>query len=260
MEEIVPKKQDSNNGKRWVGLLLLLVGAVLILRQIGYYNFPSWLFGWEMIVIIIALCIGLRKGFSDPSWVVIFLVGAIFLVDDVWPGVKVNQFIIPIVVIAVGLMFLLSPKYSHNSEFRRRRIHNRCFRNGRNPQRQFGHEPSPGGEPITEDFLDITAVFGAVKKKVLSKTFGGGEIVCVMGGAEINLMNADFKSPILIDCVQVFGGTKLIVPANWEVRTEATTVFGSVEDKRPPNPDPTPAKTLVIDGTMFFGGIEIKSY
>jgi len=59
----------------------------------------------------------------------------------------------------------------------------------------------------------------------------------------------------------VFGGIKIIVPANWEIQTDVNTIFGGVEDKRPyqsivTNPD----KILVIKGSVTFGGIEIQNY
>ena len=39
-----------------------------------------------------------------------------------------------------------------------------------------------------------------------------------MGGAEINLMKADMQKPINLEVNNVFGGTKLIVPSNWDVK------------------------------------------
>jgi predicted membrane protein len=103
-------------------------------------------------------------------------------------------------------------------------------------------------------------VFGGVKKTVLSKQFNGGEIVVFFGGAEVNLTNADFVSPIQIDVVNVFGGTKLIIPANWEIRSEITAIFGGVDDKRRQGPDTVSEKTIILKGTNLFGGVEIISY
>ena len=92
-----------------------------------------------------------------------------------------------------------------------------------------------------------------------SKNLRGGEIVAVFGGAEVNLTQADFYNRIEIEVVQIFGGTKLVVPANWEVRSEAVALFGGIEDKRMPMA-PSPDKVLVLKGTTIFGGIEIKSF
>ena len=53
-----------------------------------------------------------------------------------------------------------------------------------------------------------------------------------MGGTEINLMKADIQQPIVLEVNNVFGGAKLIVPSNWNVKNEVTAVFGGIEDKR----------------------------
>ena len=82
-----------------------------------------------------------------------------------------------------------------------------------------------------------------------------------MGGAEINLSQSDIKKPVKMEINNVFGGTKIIVPSDWDVKSEATTVFGGVEDKRAiTSIAPTAGKTLIIEGNCFFGGIEIKNF
>ncbi|MOA33851.1 hypothetical protein D3C78_1551840 [compost metagenome] len=64
-----------------------------------------------------------------------------------------------------------------------------------------------------------------------------------------------------MDIENVFGGTKLLVPANWEVKVETVSVFGGVNDKRPVMPaSDAPSKIMIIKGTCVFGGIDIKSY
>lgn len=96
---------------------------------------------------------------------------------------------------------------------------------------------------------------------IYNKSFKGGEVVTVFGGAEINLLNADFTGVINIETVQLFGGAKLIVPSHWEVSTaEAVAVFGGIEDKRPNNVPTDPTKRLIVRGTIIFGGLEIRTY
>ena len=111
------------------------------------------------------------------------------------------------------------------------------------------------------DIIDATAVFGGVKKIILSKNFKGGDITNFMGGSEINLTQADFNGRVKIDATNIFGGTKLIVPAHWDVQSEVVAVFGGVDDKRRfIGVQPDPNKVLILDGTCLFGGIEINSY
>jgi hypothetical protein len=64
-----------------------------------------------------------------------------------------------------------------------------------------------------------------------------------------------------IEVTTIFGGTKLIIPSNWEIKSEAVMIFGGIEDKRRMQTiTGPPEKTLLLKGTVLFGGIEIKSY
>jgi predicted membrane protein len=104
---------------------------------------------------------------------------------------------------------------------------------------------------------------GSVKKNILSKNFKGGEITNVFGGSEVNLSQADIEKTATLELVNVFGGTRLIIPANWEVHSELVSVFGNIEDKRNIQPNlklRKCTKVLVLKGNTFMGGIEIKSY
>ncbi len=116
------------------------------------------------------------------------------------------------------------------------------------------------GDKSLETEIDIVSIFSGVKKRVLSKQFQGGDITCVFGGAEVNLTNADFISPIVLDVTMIFGGTKLIVPANWELRSEVAAIFGGIDDKRPQPSVSVPEKTIIVKGTLMFGGVEVNSF
>ena len=112
----------------------------------------------------------------------------------------------------------------------------------------------------SEDYIDTTSVFGGVHKKVVSKNFKGGDVTTFLGGTEIDLTQADINGVVRLDVTQVMGGTKIIVPAHWEVRSQVTAVFAGFEDKRQQPAGLNPDKILIIEGTSIFGGIELKNY
>ncbi len=251
----IKKRVHANT---WTGLLLLLVGAALFLRQFGY-PLPHWLFSWEMILITVGLVIGARNRFQDFSWLIMVVVGLVFLSDDIYPDIRLKQYAVPIIISVVGLLFIFGPRRACTGRHRFRRP--ALPGNTENNELAFDQpQETIAGEAFSDNVLDIVSIFAGVKKNVLSKQFRGGEVVCVFGGAEINLTNADFTSPVILDVVNVFGGTKLVVPSNWEVRSEATAIFGGIDDKRNQSAPLAPNKVVILKGTIMFGGIEINSF
>lgn len=251
MQEQPPTGQGSRRRKRnnaLAGLLLLVAGTVLLIRQVEADLVPRWLFTWPMILIIVGIFVGIQTKFRDFGWLILVGIGAFFLADHVFPDYDAGRFIIPIVVCGVGLILLLSPGKKRH-------------RDKKDDEKSLYYKDADE-EPGTAkpDAIEVVSIFGNVKKVVYSKDFKGGEVVSVFGGAEVNLSQADFKGPIILEIVQVFGATKLIVPPHWVIRSEAVAIFGGIEDKRPPQSITSADKVLIIQGTALFAGIEIKSY
>lgn len=234
------------------GLVLLVIGGILLMKQFGFY-FPGWIFTWPMILVVVGIFIGAKHNFNDFGWIFITGLGIVFLLDDIYPEYPIRNFAWPALIIGLGLFMIIANR-SGGKMFcgHRRRL-----------QYKQGHEEDPDTIPLEslkDDFIDLVAIFGAVKKQVISKNFRGGDIVSIFGGAEVNLTQADITGPVVLDLVQIFGGAKLVIPGNWEVRTEAVAIFGGVEDKRRDVGAGDPGKVLIIKGATIFGGIELTSY
>jgi hypothetical protein len=255
-------EKAHRRGKVAAGLLIILAGVLFMARETGAI-LPHWLFSWKTILIGVGLVLAVRHNFRRPGAYVMMLVGGAFLLADFFPELSVRPFLWPVLLILLGLFIVLKP-------VRRRHYYGRC--RGRWQRGYYREEfgassaantggPS-GSAGVDDDYLDSTAVFGGVKKNILSKNFRGGEVVNVFGGTELNLTQADFKDGIELEITAVFGGTKLIIPANWEIKSEIVAVLGGVDDKRPlvQGPAASPAKTLKLTGTVFLGGVEIRSF
>ena len=239
----------------WIGVLFLLIGAGFMLRYMGL-GIPSWVFSWEVILIARGLLSGLKDGFRSPTWIILVGIGSIFLLDNVFPDLDLNRLILPLVFIGIGLTLVFRPK----------RLKNPDMENFGPAESNQGYSTSTniqtaGMESKTDNVLNIASIFANVRKVILTKNFRGGEIVCIFGGAEINLNQADMQQPVYIETVNVFGGTKLYVPNNWEIKSEVVAIFGGVEDKRRfPSITVVPDRTLILKGFCMFGGLEIKSF
>ncbi len=254
---------NANGGNRiWSGMLLLVAGGLLMARQLGA-DIPSWLFHWEMLIIAIGLLISFKSGFKNAGGLIMILVGVAFLLNDIIPNAHMENFIWPGILMIVGIVFILrprSPKMHKWDKWERKDWNNY----GENLKNKITADSTPlQSEPIEDDaeYIEVNSVFGSVNKLILSKNFKGGEINAFMGGAEINLLQADIKGPVQLEINTVFGGAKLVVPGSWHVKNEITAVFGGVEDKRNPGIASIELnKTLTIKGACVFGGIEIRNF
>lgn len=281
-KETVKTRESSISSRIWLGLLILVIGIGLMGQKLGL-PLPGWLFTWPVLLIVIGVGVGIKDRFQNPgSWIMV-LIGSVFLADQNVDGMDFHRFLWPAILIIIGLTFILRPKRPRNPG---RFFDSRSrpgtkegplgFRDddsgerdgGRNPDPEilnvnsvFGAEFDRGEDYDHAEVLNINSVFGGIKRFVVSKNFQGGAITTFMGGAEINLVQADIRHTILIDISNLFGGTKLIVPANWTVKNEVSAIFGGVEDKRNlaalvPDKD----KILLLKGICVFGGIELRSY
>lgn len=255
---------NQKSGKALVGLILLTLGFILLLRTLDIYFIPSWIFSWPVFLIVIGVFIGSRQGYNRPSAFMPIIIGLIFLSNKVIPDMDLGRFFWPFMIIGLGTWLVLGRKKSFNTnDFTNwdKRVDPNI-----NQHSEEGHPDSNGpqsgftSDSSSGDRIESVSIFGGVKKNIVSKNFQGGEIVNFFGGSEINLMQADIKGKVRLEVVQVFGGTKIIVPANWTIHSEMVAIFGGIEDKRPPQLNSIPDKILVIEGTSVFGGIDIKSF
>ncbi len=252
-QQILKWQKSQRRGRIAAGLMVILFGTLFLLNRLDF-GVPGWAFSWPMILIAIGFVVTVKHKFKKLFGYVIAAIGLIFLLQSWYPKDINKEIIFPVVVIDIGVAMVFKkrhrPHSHHHKRFSRehwKRMHEaeRC-----------GH-----GVPSEEDFLDATNVFGGIKKNVVSQQFKGADVT-LFGGTDINLTNANFEEKVVLDITCVFGGTTITVPTDWKVNSEITTVFGGVEDKRPLEyiGKGETNKILVLQGTCFFGGIEINSF
>jgi predicted membrane protein len=266
-ENDIDRYGGKGNSRVWSGLVLVAAGVLYLADINKWAAIPTWVFTWPVLLVVIGLLIGIKSRFHNPGAFIMIIVGGINLVAQ--NNHDLSKYIIPAILIGIGLVFILRPRHNwtkHNWKD----ISKRSWQQMPYVNPSTAHQSPPASDIINTknntqednaEWVEINTAFGSVKKIILSKNFKGGEINNFMGGTEINLMKADIQSPITLEVNNVFGGAKLIVPSNWDVKNEVTAVFGGIEDKRAINSTPAdPGKIIVLKGTCVFGGIEITNY
>ena len=237
------------------GLILVGVGVAYLLRNLGYI-LPGWLFTWPMILILVGIYSGVKHNFRNATWAILMAVGGIFLAGNFYHNINFDRAFWPIVIIGAGLMFILRPK-------RDRWVDRKSSREKFNSEYIDSTvvDDEDKGALDSSDFLYADSVFSGLVRNMMSKNFQGGRISCVFGGAEIDFMQADIHGTVTLKIDLVFGGAKIVVPANWTIVNQIDGVFHGVDDKRKnATVLPDPSKTLILKGSAVFGGVDIRIY
>lgn len=255
------KVTNNNSSSRlWSGLILLLVGVVFFLDNIGV-NIPDWVISWHTLLILIGLMVGYKRNFDGGGWLIMVLIGGFFTLEDI-TNYDMSKYYFAVAFIILGLYLIFKPKKKQS--FKAKWKNKWDSKNA-----DFGDLNNPA-EPTEEqvytdidkhDILDSVNVFAGSHQNVYSKNFKGGDVIAIFGGCDLNLTQTDFEGSIIIEVVAIFGGVKIIVPPSWEVKSEVTAVFGGMDDKRAVGPaNDQPKKILIIKGVALFGGVEIRNF
>lgn len=225
------------------GLVILIIGIIVLLKQIGFDSFHLVNHIWPYLLIGIGVLIGIKSRFRSPASIILMIIGVVnaipafsFHIGETL--VRSQQIVGPAILICAGLFFIFVSK--KKTSF-----------------------PVSSTTNSDENFLQRDIIFGGAKELVTSKEFSGGDITAIFGGIELNMVQADaISDEFVITARVIFGGVELIIPSNWEVKNEMSVMMGSVDDQRSHRlQDPNAVrKTLVLKGMCVFGGVEIKTF
>src|SRR5581483_11525281 len=104
------RRTRKRSGSVLAGLLLLIVGGILLIKEFGVFAFPAWVFTWPMILIALGLFAGAGNAFRDPGWIILTGIGAVFLLEKIWPAIPIYHFVWPILIIVLGFMMIVIPR------------------------------------------------------------------------------------------------------------------------------------------------------
>ena len=108
---------------------------------------------------------------------------------------------------------------------------------------------------VTERRIASTRQPNAFESRATS--FTKGALFVYMGGAEIDLMDAELAAEARLSVKVVMGGVSIVVPPSWRVEVRSDVKMGEVVNKTDPD-DPADGPLLVIDVKVVMGGVEVK--
>ena len=214
---------------------LMIVGLALLIRNLGLVDeeVEMLIFSWPALIAVAGILFLKRKSWLFGIMLIFF--GGFFIWADAYDfAITFEDTFWPALIIFSGLVLL----YTAFFIFRKRNVEI----SGSNDQ-----------------FIEEVCIFGGGEKTCTSDQFAGGRLVNIFGGSKIDLRNAQLADGHHeLNFVTVFGGNSVLLPDNWNVKTEVVCILGNFADKRTPL-DCDHSKTLTIRGVAILGGGEIKS-
>lgn len=218
-----------------LGILFILGGVVLGLNALELTSINLFFDGWWTLFIIIPALIDLGKNEDPTGNLIAILIGVVLLLcaQDIISFEFIWKLLFPIVLVIIGCSILFKDKVSNKIK---------------NEIKKLDKE--------NEGKKEYYATFSNQELNFEGENFEGCKLNAIFGGATCDLKNAKIKEDVVIKVSAIFGGIDIFVPDDINVKVLSTAIFGGIENKRKQQKEN--AKTIYIEATCLFGGVEIK--
>lgn len=230
-------------GRYTLGLIFIFIGIGVLLNQLGIWNFGDIMsLWWPLIIIFVGLVQITNKSISITGGLIIVGIGVFFQLKEL--GIltqSLGAFFWPIVLIIIGIKIIFSQS---DRSYLREKI-----------------------KEISDEYIDYFVVFSGLENRNLCKSFKGGKVIAIFGGADIDLRKSELsREGAALDLTAIFGGIDILVPEGWKVVVTGIPIFGGWANKTNDYQifneenliNNTPV--LKIRCIVAFGGVEIKNY
>lgn len=216
------------------GLAFIIVGIIFATNALNITDINIFFDGWWTLFIIVPCFIGLFKNGGQITGNLIGLsIGLALLLStrEIIDFEIIASLIIPFIFIVIGLSIIFN-------NFLKSKI-----------TEKFIEADKDGLEPIV-------ATFAEQKIDLDNEKFKDSKIDAIFGSVVLDLMKADLDKEVIIKSSSIFGGVKILVPNNVNVKVKPISIFGGVTNKISNKKDNK--KTIFIESFCLFGGLEIK--
>ncbi|MGZ4048066.1 MAG: LiaF transmembrane domain-containing protein, partial [Bacteroidia bacterium] len=110
-ENEINKFGGERRPRVWSGIILLMSGCLLLAYKMGA-PIPAWVFTWPVLLIAIGFLTGIKSRFHNPGAFIMIVIGGIFLVDQTSPELKFHDYILPAILIGVGIIYIFRPRHT----------------------------------------------------------------------------------------------------------------------------------------------------
>jgi len=221
------------------GIVLIFLGLILGINAFGIVHIDIFFPGWWTLFIIVPCFIGLFNGDEDDKTgdLIGLCIGAILLMACLgfYSFQVVWKLVVPVILVLIGVSLLCKDT-----------IKKKVLKEAKIKE----------AEIVDED--EHWATFSSQKLNYDGETFEKADLEAVFGGVECDLRKAKIKDGAVIKATAIFGGVKIKLPDDVKVKVVSTSVFGGANDKHSKDVTSDAKKTVYVNATCVFGGVEIE--
>lgn len=243
-----------------VGLLIIFVGVVFTLDELGFSPALNYLRYWPTAIIVIGVVkmLQAREGGGAFVGLLCTLVGAWLQAEELdIINIRLWQ-IWPLALVLFG-GYLVWQGLLGREPPRPPAADSTGFPPSdrvATPSSEWVGPPARGSEPNAK--LSLMAILGGVTRGNNSRSFRGADLLAIMGGIQLDLRQAAIHGEAVIDVFVMWGGIEIRVPEDWTVVSKIVPLMAGVEDKTRP-PQGATTHYLTLRGFALMGGVEIKN-
>jgi hypothetical protein len=119
---------------------------------------------------------------------------------------------------------------------------------------------SPGTETDASDWIRSFALMSGVSRRSQSRSLRRADLTAVMGGIELDLVDAaPTDGRVVADVFAWWGGVEIVVPEHWRVESDVTPIMGAFQDETRFVERPGATPTLEVRGLVVMGGVNVRN-
>jgi len=246
------------------GVIIMLVGVFLLFNKMGFFlpDVYPLIISWQMLLIAIGIILLVDKPQDHKTaGLVLIVIGALFLFPKIFPLFSVGGFIIPVIIIAIGIGFIIK------ATTRKNEIKDSETWSSEHPEwntyfKDFEKNvTTKSGDTVHKEYA-----FSGSKEKWTQGKVKNVFIEAKFSGVELDFTQAELADDIKVAaCIKVsavFSGVTLFVPEDWNIMIQKTGAFGGFNDYRSNKilQASTDDKLVILEIDSRFGGVELKCY
>lgn len=238
---VVGVNASSNASRLVIGMSIAIAGILFFLDNLGLVHTENLFSYWPVVLIAIGVAqLVQTRTWGGYAWSLAFILGGCWILAENVGIISVSLWkLSPLLLVLLGASIAWRAYWTPSAP---------------------STTPDGVASAQPDAFIRATAIMGGVDRASDSAAFEGGDLVAVMGACRLDLRQASITgSEAVIDVLTVMGGVELSIPETWTVDARVLPLMGGVTDRTRRATGQSGTQRLVIRGTAFMGGVEVKN-